>query len=242
MLTRIGHSRDFSTGIELSNTMLGKNSSLEVHHIFPKHLLYEQGLSKSEVNQIANYAFLTKDTNLEISDRNPAEYLSEFVKKTPGAIESHWIPNDPYYWDLNNYEEFLTKRREKLAEGANEFLNSLYDGTISAVEIENYSARDLEGITITQENDEEAILNGINNWIDELGLNIGIKDYEIVNDSGDVLARIDLAWPNGIQEGLSQPVAVLIDEPEDVRTTVNQQGFIFFTDADSFKNHVLSKV
>jgi hypothetical protein len=41
----------------------------------------------------------------------------------------------------------------------------------------------------------------------------------------------DLAWPNGIQEGFSQPVVLLIDEPIEVEEAVNRAGFEFFTNA-----------
>ena len=45
------------------------------------------------------------------------------------------------------------------------------------------------------------------------------------------LAVIDLAWPRGIQEGLSQPVALLLNEGEEVEELVNQAGYRFFTSA-----------
>ena len=241
MLTRVGHARDFSSGIELSNAMLGKNSSLEVHHIFPKHLLYEKGYSKTLVNQIANYAFITKQTNLEISDKNPEGYLTEYVSKTPGSIESHWIPFDANLWKLENYEEFLVKRRDLLAKGANVFLDSLYQGTAANVVIEHYSSRDISGEELNAPNEEEIIIAGVNNWMSEHGLNAGINNYELVDDAGDVLATIDLAWPQGVQTGLSQPIALLIDESEDTHTIVNQQGYIFFTDAESLKKHITEK-
>lgn len=44
------------------------------------------------------------------------------------------------------------------------------------------------------------------------------------------LAIIDLAWPHGIQEGLSQPVALLLNEGEEVEELLNQAGYRFFTD------------
>ena len=53
MITRVNHARDWGTGIELSQSLLGKNSSLQVHHIFPKHMLYSAGKTKSMVNALA---------------------------------------------------------------------------------------------------------------------------------------------------------------------------------------------
>ena len=66
LLTRMNKSKDFSSGIELKNCLLGKNSSLEIHHIFPKALLYKNGRTKSVVNSLANYTFITRKTNEDI--------------------------------------------------------------------------------------------------------------------------------------------------------------------------------
>ena len=107
MLTRVHHAKDWDTGVELSNHMLGNLSSLQIHHIFPKSVLYDHGYERHEVNALANFTFLTQDTNLKVSNRNPAEYLAHFQSAQPGAIESHWIPMDPRLWEIENYREFL---------------------------------------------------------------------------------------------------------------------------------------
>src|SRR3954447_14488686 len=72
MLTRTGYTRDWGTGLELKAHMLGKASSLELHRVFPKALLYKNGYEKAEVNALANFTFLTKQTNIALSDRDPA--------------------------------------------------------------------------------------------------------------------------------------------------------------------------
>ena len=100
MMTRVGHAKDWGSGLELKNTTLGALSSLQIHHIFPKAQLKKYGYSLAEINAIANFTFLTKETNIKISDRLPAEYLPEFIEKHPGSIESHWIPNDPELWKI----------------------------------------------------------------------------------------------------------------------------------------------
>ena len=129
MLSRSAHGKDWATGDELSSHLLRKMSSLEMHHIFPKSLLQRAGVKKRDANALANFTFLTRDTNLLVTDRDPSEYLAEYVKKNPQAIESHWIPMDPNLWKVENYAEFLQTRRELLAKAANEFLNSLLGGT-----------------------------------------------------------------------------------------------------------------
>ena len=45
------------------------------------------------------------------------------------------------------------------------------------------------------------------------GLPLGLLAYDFADpESGEQKAVFDLAWPNGIQEELSQPVAVLLNE------------------------------
>ena len=148
MLTRVHHAKDWDTGIELSNHMLGSKSRLHLHHIFPKSLLYKHGYLRQEVNALANFTFLTQETNLKVSNRNPAEYIPEFVAKHPGSIGSHWIPMEPNLWMLENYREFLEARRECLAKAANDFLDSLLAGSVPEV---------VTSVSVLDSNREDAI-------------------------------------------------------------------------------------
>ncbi len=67
-----------------------------MHHIFPKAQLYKQkpAYKRPEVNAIANFCFLTKETNLEISDKKPEEYFAKYEAKHSGVLASQWIPMD----------------------------------------------------------------------------------------------------------------------------------------------------
>src|SRR5262249_27727405 len=67
MLTRVCDVKDWGTGVPLRNELLGKLAGLEIHHIFPKDLLYQAGYERPEVNALANFTFLTKATNLEVT-------------------------------------------------------------------------------------------------------------------------------------------------------------------------------
>ncbi|KNZ40605.1 GmrSD restriction endonuclease domain-containing protein [Acetobacterium bakii] len=238
LLTRVNHARDFGSGIELSNALLGHNSSLEVHHIFPKDLLYKQGYTKSIVNALGNYTFLTKDTNLAISNKPTNEYIPDYMKKTPGAIESHWIPTDSNLLELDNYEEFLGKRRELLADAANKLLDSLVNNTVHEVAITNFtvrSATDQGGVM----NDEEEQILELFQWLEDKGLPLGDLNYEITDDDGNMLAMLDVAWPAGIQQEYSVPVALMLDETDEYYKIANQRGFKYYSDIASFKEYVI---
>ncbi len=244
MLTRVHHSKDWDTGIELSNHMLGSKSRLHLHHIFPKSLLYEKGYQRQEVNALANFTFLTQETNIKVSNRDPAKYIPEFVAKHPGAIESHWIPMEPELWKLENYRDFLEARRELLAKAANDFLDSLLAGTVPEVATK-VSVLDSTGedTTTTAVDDEEQILLDANIWMIDQGLPGGEMNFELCDDvTGDVIAILDLAWPDGLQEGYSQRVALLIDENGEVRESASQAGYRYYTDVESLKTYVVGQV
>jgi hypothetical protein len=48
----------------------------------------------------------------------------------------------------------------------------------------------------------------------------------------------DLAWPSGIQEELSQPVAVLLNESNETIAIASQAGYRCFTDIEHFRRYV----
>ena len=101
--------------------------AIHSHHVFPKSVLYskeggfnaENHLHKKVVNEIANRAFLTGDSNLSLSNAAPKEYLPGVAQAYPGALERQFIPTNPELWELERYEEFLSRRRKALADAIN---------------------------------------------------------------------------------------------------------------------------
>ncbi len=245
MMTRVCHAKDWGTGVELSSHLLGKLSQLQVHHIFPKALLYKAGYGKADVNAIANFTFLTQDTNLYISARNPEDYFEEIALKQPGALESHWIPMDKELWKIDKYLEFLEARRVLLAKAGNEFLHSLLAGQ----DMVDFPVSEFEGSEfqlipggVTSEEEEELLLE-CNQWVVDQDLPEGEFLFELIDEnSGAVKAVFDLAWPDGLQQGFSRPVALLIDEGKEMEELANQAGFHYFTDIENFKLHVEREV
>lgn len=241
MLTRMGASKDWGTGIELKSGLLGKMNALEVHHIFPKAQLYKRKVPRSQVNAIANFCFLTKDTNLNIRDTLPEVYFPKVEAKHPGALASQWIPMDESLWRIDRYADFLEARKELLAAEANKRFASLLHGDdrwiaeparVSAIS----TAAAAGGISSA---DEEAELQAINDWAVEQGFAEGVIAYDHSNsETGDQIAVFDLVWPNGLQEELSEPVAVLLNENEETIALASAAGFRCFTSAAAFKDYV----
>ncbi len=234
LLTRTSHSRDWGTNLELKNKLLGKNSTLEVHHIFPKAYLYEHGKTKSIVNALANYAFLTKDTNISISNRAPEDYMPEYQAKCPGAIETHWIPMDPKLWKIENYEKFLEERRKLLAQAANSLLDSLYHSRMEEPAIiQSFATKSFDNAQT-----EEEEIDDMTSWMEEHGLNTGVANHQLVASDGTEVAIIDLAWPQGIQVGLSEPIALLLNESAETQAAVSKYGYRYFTSTEELKSFI----
>lgn len=241
VLTRSQNAKDLNTGIPVRLNSLGKLSRLELHHIIPKSLLYAHGeYSRNEVNAVANFVFQSQASNLEISNRNPEEYLASYEAAFPGVLTSQWIPEDPQFWSVENYREFLARRRELLADAANQFLDSLLSGNEPDVQPETaLSGDDPEGDVP----EEEAQIVEFRDWMAEQGLPIGTRYLEIVDDSsGRLEAFFDLAWPNGIQEGLSDPVALLLDANEDEIGVASSLGYRTFESLPDLREYVETEV
>lgn len=235
VLTRVQGARDWWNGAPtLSNAMLGRLSGLQVHHIFPKRRLYDAGYDRAQVNAVANYAFLTQDTNLWVSDRDPGEYFGEVEAKYPGALESQWIPMDRSLWAIEHYPEFLEARRELLAAAANELLNSLRSGEAPTVELASV------GAFIAPERDEiEAAIADLVEWLERRGYASPDLDAEIVDEeSGELICVAEAAWRDGLQPGMGQPVALEMDEltPE-TEARLAAKGFVAFRTPEALKRH-----
>ena len=246
MLTRVWKAKDWETGIELSQHLLGSLSGLQMHHIFPKAFLYEYNYNKREVNALANFTFLTQETNLKVSDRPPAEYLAEYADRDPSLLESHWIPMDRELWKPENYLEFLQARRELLAQAANDFLNSLHQGQMPQQDLEvgdriSAATGAIPGSIDSPE--DEAELVACNNWVQEQGYVSGEFLYELVDEeTGSPLALVDLAWPEGMQPGLSEPVALLVNDERETEEIVSRAGFKFLTSVENLKEYVRGRL
>ena len=246
LLTRTGESKDWGLGIPLKKSLLGKNSSLEVHHIFPRRFLKDNKFNKAEINAVANFCFLTKDTNLKISDKDPAIYFQEISDRYPGALESQWIPMNRELWKAENYLDFLEERKRLLAAAANTLIEQIHSvaPVESRVNLQEMAAVDTPKISggITEEW-EEAAISELNEWMQENDLPWGEVEYELVGqESGDAEAILDLAWPGGVQSGYSESVALLIDEGPEVIQAASNNGYRVFTDIVEFKTYIKTDV
>jgi Schlafen, AlbA_2 len=75
--------------------------------------------------EITNRAVLTQIANRRKSNLFAADYLRDVKQRFPDALNKQSIPADEELWELENFENFLQKRREMLAEELNKFLGDI---------------------------------------------------------------------------------------------------------------------
>lgn len=115
--------KDWYSGLGLSLTHQGKLHFIQWHHVIPKSLLKERGYEPGEINEIANMAFITGQTNRRISNKEAVNYLREVVaKQGEDALQSQCVPVDDTLWSTDRYRDFLSARRQALADRMNGFI------------------------------------------------------------------------------------------------------------------------
>lgn len=98
-------------------------NSIDKHHIFPKKYLEEIGYDNDrERNQIASFTYIDYQTNIEISDASPLEYVDRYRKRLgEERYKETCLENAlPLNFEKMNYEDFLAERRVLMAQKVRE--------------------------------------------------------------------------------------------------------------------------
>jgi hypothetical protein len=127
-----------SRDITVRDLILNKR---DVHHVFPKNYLKEQGLTKGRYNQIANFTLTQTEINIAIGDKAPSIYFTELVKQCNGGkkkyggisdldelkgnLKMHCIPEDLLNDCDDEYDKFLEERRKLMAQKLKKYFQSL---------------------------------------------------------------------------------------------------------------------
>jgi hypothetical protein len=96
------------------------------HHIFPKEYLKGNVSSDSSdsIDYLANIAVIGQSINIRISNKMPMSYIMKY-NITEDKLIQQFIDPDFVNIGFNEYETWLNKRAEILAEKANEYLANL---------------------------------------------------------------------------------------------------------------------
>ena len=111
------------------------------HHIFPREYLKKNGMKQGQYNQIANYVYMQSEINIRIGDKPPNIYFRELMEQCKeGALQyggisdpqtlaenllMNSIPEAIYSMDINDYQDFLVKRRVLMSNKIREYYFSL---------------------------------------------------------------------------------------------------------------------
>lgn len=96
----------------------GDKKAVDKHHIFPKNYLTGIGYtSDRDRNQIANFTYLDYNTNIDISDYPPADYVERYRQKLgedgyKKTCAENALPVD---FEKMSYPDFLEQRRQLMA-------------------------------------------------------------------------------------------------------------------------------
>lgn len=116
--------KNWRSGLAISLTHSGKYHYIQTHHIFPKAITRDY--EPSNVNEIANLAFISGSQNRSISSKSPDVYLPDVVRsRGHQALTAQGIPVDPDLWRLESFDAFLAYRRAELAQMVNDFLDNV---------------------------------------------------------------------------------------------------------------------
>lgn len=97
----------------------GTKNAIDKHHIFPKHYLEQIGyINDRDRNQLANFTYLDYVTNIDISDKAPADYVNAYRQKLGDdgykkTCEQNALPEN---FENMEYPVFLEKRRQLMAQ------------------------------------------------------------------------------------------------------------------------------
>ena len=125
---KMGDKGFLSRDITVQDLILNRS---DVHHLFPRNYLKQQGLSRGRYNQIANYALAQSEINIAIGDKAPSVYFSELLEQCNGGkkkyggitdieelkenLREHSIPESILTKPEENYDDFLEERRGLMA-------------------------------------------------------------------------------------------------------------------------------
>ncbi|MEM3385394.1 MAG: DUF262 domain-containing protein [Nitrososphaeria archaeon] len=103
---------------------VNKDFNIEEHHFFPRSLLRNLGVVKEKRELLANITFINPGTNKRLSEQ-PYTYIQKY-KIDKEELRKQLIPLEEDLWKAHNYDQFIEKRAELIANEINKFLEDLH--------------------------------------------------------------------------------------------------------------------
>jgi len=105
-----------------------------LHHIFPTNYISQNpGANELNNNSLMNIAYLTQITNLEISDKNPLNYIQEYDSNPEfqTVIKNHFLPCELLEWSRQEsmpsdaLDQFIEKRVDLIVDELKRILSGV---------------------------------------------------------------------------------------------------------------------
>lgn len=113
----------------------------DIHHIFPREYLKQNGLTRGKYNQIANYVYMQQEINIKVGKKAPSQYFGELREQVTngsmlyGGIQNqldlddnlkmNCIPSNIFDMSIEHFDEFLMTRRKLMAKKIREYYTKL---------------------------------------------------------------------------------------------------------------------
>ncbi|WP_421805005.1 GmrSD restriction endonuclease domain-containing protein [Flagellimonas sp.] len=113
----------------------------DIHHIFPKKYLIDNGYTQRQYNQIANFVYTEQSTNIKVGKMAPRQYMQKVVQEIENgtyeistidtkpileeSLRSNDIPSVLHTAEHNDYADFLSQRRRMMADKIKSYYKGL---------------------------------------------------------------------------------------------------------------------
>jgi hypothetical protein len=125
---KLGDKGFLSRDITVQDLLMNRS---DVHHVFPKKHLKDQGLARGRYNQIANFVLAQSEINIAIGNKAPEKYFGELAEQCAGGktkyggitsladmkanLRIHCLPESLLDGEIPAYDDFLNERRRLMA-------------------------------------------------------------------------------------------------------------------------------
>ncbi len=125
---KLGDKGFLSRDITVRDLLMNRS---DVHHVYPRNHLKQQGLSRGRYNQIANFVLAQSEINIAIGDKAPGTYFRELEMQCNGGMMKYGgitdkadmlanlrmscLPESLLEGRIPDYDEFLEERRKLMA-------------------------------------------------------------------------------------------------------------------------------
>ena len=113
----------------------------DIHHIFPRKYLVDNGFTPKQYNQVANFVYTEQSTNIKVGKMPPSVYLAKVREQIEKGIFdistldreedlhsnllSNDVPTEVVDYTHLDYNEFLSARRKLMAKRIKHYYESL---------------------------------------------------------------------------------------------------------------------